>query len=82
MHEAGYEYEEDQDEIIEEYQKRLEELTEGDDPRTLTGARAKALRKLQAQEIAVSLADLDCQIKHTDGVYRQVETEVFGQPLN
>jgi hypothetical protein len=82
MHEAGYEYEEDQDEIIEEYQKRLEELTEGDDPRTLTGARAKALRKLQAQEIAVSLADLECQIKHTDGVYRQVETEVFGQPLN
>jgi hypothetical protein len=82
MKEAGYEYEEDQDEIIEEYQERLEELTEGDDPRTLTGARARALRKLQAEEIAVSLADLECQIKHTDGVYRQVETEVFGQPLN
>jgi hypothetical protein len=82
MQRAGYEYEEDQDEIIEEYQKRLEELTEGDDPRTLTGARATALRKLQAQEVAVSLADLECQIKHTDRVYRRVETEVFGQPLN
>jgi hypothetical protein len=81
MHKAGYEYEEDQDEIIEEYQKRLKELTEGDDPRTLTGARARALRKLQAEEIAVSLADLECQIKHTDDVYREVETEVFGQPL-
>jgi hypothetical protein len=82
MKEAGYEYQEDQDEIIEEYQERLDELTEGDDPRSLTGARARALRKLQAEEIAVSLADLECQINHTDGVYRQVETEVFGQPLN
>jgi hypothetical protein len=81
MHNAGYEYEYDQDEIIEEFQERLEELTEGDDPTTLTGARAEALRKLQAEEIAVSLVDLECQIKHTDAVYRQVETEVFGQPL-
>jgi hypothetical protein len=82
MHEHGYEYEEDQDEIIEEYQERLDELTEGDDPATLTGARAEALRKLQEQEIAVSLADLDCQIKHTDRVYREVEIEVFGQPVS
>ena len=82
MQEAGYEYEYDQDEIIEEYQERLEELTEGDDPRTLTGARAQALRKLQAEEIAVSLVDLECQIKHTDDVYRVVEIEVFGQPVS
>jgi hypothetical protein len=68
MHEAEYEYEADQDEIIEEYQERLAELTEGDDPRTLTGARASALRKLQAEEIKVSLRDLHCQIKHTDRV--------------
>jgi hypothetical protein len=82
MHKAGYEYEYDQDEIIEEYQERLEELTEGDDPRTLTGPRLKALRKLQAEEIAVSLADLECQLRHTDRVYRQVEIEVFGQPVS
>lgn len=81
MHEAGYEYEDDQDEIIEEYQDRLEELTEGDDPSTLTGARANELKKLQAEEIAVALADLECQIKHTDDVYRQVEIEVYGQEL-
>lgn len=81
MHDAGYEYESDQDEIIEEFQDRLEELTEGEDPRTLTGARAEALRELQAEEIAVSLVDLECQIKHTDRVYREVETEVYGQPL-
>jgi hypothetical protein len=78
----GYDYREDQDEIIEEYGERLDELLDGDDPASLTGARAAALRKLQQEEIAVSLADLDCQIKHTDEVYRQVEIEVYGQPVS
>jgi hypothetical protein len=82
MREAGYEYEDDQDEIIEEFQERLDELLEGDDPASLTGARAEALRKLQQEEIAVSLVDLECQIKHTDDVFRQVEIEVFGQPVS
>jgi hypothetical protein len=82
MHEHGYEYEEDQDEIIEEYQERLEELTEGDDPLALTGARAKALKKLQQEEIEVSLADYDCQVRYTDDVYREVELEVFGEAVS
>ena len=82
MREAGYEYEDDQDEIIEEFQERLDELLEGDDPASLTGARAEALRKLQQEEIAVSLVDLECQIKHTDDVFREVEIEVFGQPVS
>jgi hypothetical protein len=78
----GYDYQEDQDEIIEEYGDRLDELTEGEDPATLTGERAAALRKLQAEEIEVALADLDCQLKHTDAIYRQVEIEVFGHPVS
>jgi hypothetical protein len=82
MRSHGYDYKEDQDEIIEEYGERLDELLEGDDPTTLTGQRAAALRQLQQEEIAVSLADLDCQIKHTDEVYRQVEIEVYGQPVS
>jgi hypothetical protein len=82
MEERGYEYEEDQDEIIEEYSERLDELLDGDDPTTLTGERAAALKKLQAEEIKVSLADLECQIEHTDDIYRQVEIEVFGQPVS
>ncbi len=75
-------YQEDQDEIIEEYGDRLDELAEGEDPTTLTGERADALRKLQAEEIAVALADLDCQMKHTDAITRKVEIEVFGQPVS
>jgi hypothetical protein len=78
----GYEYQEDQDEIIEEYEERLDQLLDGDDPETLTGQRAAALRKLQQEEIEVALADLDCQEKHTDQVYRQVETEVYGHPVS
>lgn len=81
MADAGYEYTRDQDEIIDEYSERLDALTQGDDPVTLTGSRAAALKKLQQEEIKVSLADLDCQIKHTDKVFDQVETEVHGEPL-
>jgi hypothetical protein len=78
----GYNYKEDQDEIIDEYGERLEKLVGDGDPETLTGERAAALRKLQAEEVAVSMADLDCEIKHTDAVYRTVEIEVYGQPVS
>ena len=82
MHRHGYDYEADQDEIIEEYEDALEELTHGDDPRTLTGARLQALHRLQNAEVDVSLADLDCQLKYTDDVERKVEIEVYGQPVS
>ncbi len=82
MQDVGYTYEDDQDAIIEDFRKRLEALTEGDDPESLTGERLDALRVLQAEEITVSLADLECQLKHTDEIFRQVETEVFGRPVS
>jgi hypothetical protein len=82
MKAAGYNYREDQDEIIAEYGERLDKLLGDADPATLTGERAAALRALQAAEVTVSLADLDCEIKHTDAVYRTVEIEVYGQPVS
>jgi hypothetical protein len=81
MHEKGYDYRDDQDAIIEDYEQRLEALLEGDDPQTLTGERLEALHALQAEEIKVSLADRDCQALYTDEVVRQVEIEVYGRPL-
>jgi hypothetical protein len=81
MRASGYDYLEDQDEIIEDFEERLDKLLDGDDPQTLTGARAEALKALQQEEIAVSLVDLDCQLKHTDKVYDEVELEVYGQTL-
>jgi len=82
MHDAGYEYEEDQDEIIEEYGERLADLLDGDDPSALTGQRAAALKDLQQDEIAVALSDMDCQVKHTDEITRQVEFEIFGRRVS
>lgn len=82
MRAAGYDYVEDQDEIIEDFEERLDKLLDGAEPQNLTGARAKALKALQQEEIAASLADLDCQIKYTDKVEEQVETEVYGFPLD
>ncbi|WP_157630592.1 hypothetical protein [Kribbella catacumbae] len=81
MKAEGYDYIEDQDEIIGEYEERLDKLLDGDDPDSLTGERAAALKKLHQDEIAVALADLDCQLKHSDKVFDQVETEVYGHPL-
>lgn len=82
MRDAGYDYEDDQDEIIEDYQERLEKLVGDDDPESLTGPRAAELERLQQEEIEVSLVDLECQLEHTDDVFREVEIEVFGQPVS
>jgi hypothetical protein len=82
MQDKGYTYKDDQDPIIEDIQQRLDALLGGDDPASLTGERLDALHALQAYEIKVSLADKDCEEAHTDAVFRQVEIEVFGQPVS
>jgi hypothetical protein len=81
MQEAGYDYL-DQDEIIDEFEERFDDLVGEDDPATLTGARAEELKQMQTEEIAISLVDLRCQIAFTDSVIRQVEIEVFGVPVS
>lgn len=78
----GYDYKSDQDEIIDEFGERLEELLDGDEMAELTGARKAALEQLRQEEIKVSLADLDCQIKFTDDVFKVVETEIYGRPIS
>lgn len=80
MQDAGYDYT-DQDDIIDEYEERLDVLTEGDDPESLAGPRLEALRELQSEEIGVALQDLDCQLP-VDDVIRQVEIELFGAPVS
>jgi hypothetical protein len=81
MHARGYDYKKDQDEIIDEYGERLDQLVGDSDPTKLTGTRLAALHKLQQQEIKVSLADVECEIKYADDVYHEVEIEIYGQPL-
>jgi hypothetical protein len=81
MGEAGYDYE-DQDEIIEEYGQRLDELLDGEEPEALPPAKAAQLAELQQEEIAVSLVDLECQILYVDDVIREVEIELFGRVVS
>ena len=81
MGEAGYDYE-DQDEIIEEFGERLDELLDGEAPDQLAAAKAARLAELQQEEVAVSLADLECQILHLDDVIRDVEIELFGRVVS
>lgn len=80
MAEDNYEYE-DQDEIIEEYEERYDELLDGRDPGELSGEDLEALADLQAEEIAVALKDLECQA-FTDPVIREVEIELYGEPVS
>ena len=80
MSEDGYEYE-DQDEIIEEYEDRYDELLDGNDPEDLEAADLDALADLQADEIAVALKDLECQA-FVDPVVREVEIEIYGEPVS
>jgi hypothetical protein len=82
MRRAGYDGYEDQDEIMEELGDRLDELLDGADPATLTGDRLRALKRLQQEEVDASMADLACELRHTDDVFRTVEIEVFGQPVS
>lgn len=78
MADAGYDYEspEDaEDELIEQ----LDDLTKGADPSTLTGTDADALAELQAEEVAIALADLDCQEQFLVDVEQQVERDISGR---
>jgi hypothetical protein len=81
MQDAGYDGYLEQEDIISELEDRFFALTEGEDPRTLTGAKAEELKQLQAEEIAISLADLDCE-QALDKAVEEVEIEVYGKPLS
>jgi hypothetical protein len=82
MEAAGYDGYTDQDELIEEFEERLDALLGELDPEDLSAAKERELKKLQAEEIKAAVADVECQIKHTDAVYDQVELEVFGRPVS
>ena len=77
MQEDGFDYL-DQDDVIEELEERLEALLDGGEPEDLDGPRLEQLQELQAEEIAISLLDVECQIDHIDDVEQLVETEILG----
>ena len=80
MREAGFDYESSEDTDI-DVQNRLEALTEGADPETLTGSARDALVELQGYERALAVADLGYFEEFVEEVEEEVESEVTGAPL-
>ncbi len=78
MHDAGYDYQrpdDAEDELIE----RLDAITEGADPATVTGSAKDALTELQGEERAIAALDLDCQERFLFDVEQQVERDISGR---
>ena len=79
MKSAGFAYDEP-GQVDEDLRTRLDAITAGEDPRTLTGPAAAALKELQGEELTIAAALTDCEATTIEPVQAQVETEVFGAP--
>ena len=78
MAEDGYDYEM-QGDPEDEFVERLDALTGGADPKTLTGGDKEALTELQGEERAIAKVDFDCAAEHIDAVEQQVERDISGR---
>ena len=79
MKTAGFAYDEP-GRVDEDLHARLDAVTAGEDPRTLAGPAAAALKELQGEELVIAAALTTCEQEHIEPVQAQVETEVFGAP--
>lgn len=79
MREEGYEYD-TPDQAERDLRDRLETITKGQDPQTLSGPSLDALTELQGEEVAMAGVFTDCEEEHIEEVQAQVEAEVFGAP--
>lgn len=77
MSEAGFDYESPED-AEEELIERLDAITGGADPATLTGSDQEALIELQGEERAIALADFEC-LEPLEEVEVQVERDISGR---
>jgi hypothetical protein len=74
----GYDYESPED-AEDQILDRYDSLTKGQDPTTLTGSDADALKALQAEELAIAAADLVCAEEFLIPVEDQVERDISGR---
>jgi hypothetical protein len=66
------------DQIDRELRERLAALTQGRDPRTLTGTARDAWRELQGEELAIASVHKTCEDTFIVDVQAKVEAELFG----
>ncbi len=81
MRSKGYNYN-DSNEIKADLATRLHDITGGADPATLSPDAQKALKQLQAEEIAIAAADKECAVKFVDDIQKKVEAELLGPTAN
>ena len=66
------------DQLNQDFRQRLEALSPGQDPRTLSGVALAALEELQGEERAVAVVHVACEEAHLEGVQEKVELEHYG----
>lgn len=79
MREEGFEYD-TPDQVENDLRDRLDAITQGEDPESLSSASADALAELQGEELAIGGVFVECEEEHIEEVEAQVEAEVFGAP--
>ena len=78
MSENGFPYSHP-DDVDFDLQLRYDTLVQGRDHDELTAVEADALQKLQEEELAVTAASDDCEVRHLETVLDRIEEEFFGQ---
>ena len=58
--------------------ERLDAITQGQDPATLTGPALDALHELQGEELALALVAFTCEEERIEPVKAQIELELLG----
>ena len=78
MQSSGYEYSHP-DDVERDLLERLDAVTHGADPSTLTGSAGDALTKLQDYERAVVPVAVECESTHLEPVVDRVEDKLLGR---
>ncbi|MCZ7533050.1 MAG: hypothetical protein M5U23_06550 [Acidimicrobiia bacterium] len=81
MRADGYSYN-NTSEIDADLATRLNAITGGVDPATLSSEAQAALKQLQGEEIAIAAADKKCAVQYVDDIQLKVEAELLGPDAN
>lgn len=81
MRDAGYSYD-NSDAIKTDLANRLDAITGGVAPDTLSADAQASLTALQGEELAIAAADHQCNVEFVDPIKTQVETELLGPAAN
>lgn len=79
MVDGGVDAYEHPDDVETDFQRRIDALTQGEDPQEMTGTKLEALTALQAEERFVAGVFTDCENNVLDPVMNRVEADFYGR---